>query len=62
MAIGKQVGNREWFGMPLVKVQGMNERRAFQDDSYAGMPMAMNATLVSLGVAKPSFQGEIVLW
>ena len=61
VAIGEQVGNREWFGVPLVNVQGVNERWSFQDDAHAGMPMAVNTALVSLGVAKPSLQIEIVL-
>lgn len=60
VAIGEQVGNGEWFGMPQVNVQGMNERRAFQDDADAGMPMAVNSPFVPLGIAKPTFQIEIV--
>lgn len=59
--MGEQIGSGERFRVPLVNVQGVNERSALQDDAYARMPVAVNPPFVSLGVAKPAFQVEIVL-
>ncbi len=47
--------------MPLVNIQGVNQCRSLQNNAHACMPVAVNATLVSLGVAKPALQVEIVL-
>jgi hypothetical protein len=61
VAVGEKFSGGEWFRVPPVNIQGVNERRAFQDDPHAGMPVAVDSPFVRLGVAKPAFQVEIVL-
>ncbi len=61
VAEGQQVGGRERFGVALVEIQSVNQRRAFQHDSHTGVAMSVNAAFVGFGVAKPAFQIEIIL-
>ena len=62
VAIGKQVGGGKRFRVPQMRVQGMDQGAAFLHDPYSGMMMAVNPSLVPLGVAEPAFQIEIIAW
>ena len=48
-------------GCERVRVQGMHQRRAFQNDANPRVAMAVDPPLVTLGQAKPPLQIEIVL-
>ena len=61
IAKGQQVSGREWFGVALVEIQSVNQRRAFQHDSHTRVAMSVDAAFVGFGVAKPAFQIEIIL-
>ena len=43
-------------------VQHGNQRGTFNDDAYARMSVAMNATLMPLGTTKEPFQIQVVPW
>jgi hypothetical protein len=43
-----------------VRVEGQQHRGAFLHESYAGVPVAVQATFVPFGLAEPAFQGEVV--
>ena len=61
VAKGQQVGGGKRFGVTLVEIQSVNQRRAFQHDSHTGVAMSVDAAFVGFGVAKPAFQIEIIL-
>ena len=61
IAKGQQVCGGERFRVTLVKIQSVNQRRAFQHDSHARMAVAVDAAFVALGITKPAFQIQIVL-
>src|SRR5947209_12076963 len=60
LAVGTQVFDTEWSRVDQVSVQGQQQRRAFLHDSHSGMTVAMNPTLMALGLAKPTLQIEVV--
>lgn len=62
MSIGKQVGGGQWFRMPQVGVQGMDQRAAFLHDPHPGVMMAVDPSLVPLRIPEPAFQIEIIAW
>jgi hypothetical protein len=43
-----------------VRVESQQQRGAFLDESYPGVPVAMQAAFVPFGLAEPAFQVEIV--
>ena len=57
---GQQVGGSERFRVPQVSVQGLDQGATFRHDPHSGMVMAVNPSLVCLGVAEPALQAEIV--
>ena len=61
VAKGQQVGGGKRFGVTLVEIQSVNQRRAFQHDSHTRVAMSVDAAFVGFGVAKPAFQIEIIL-
>jgi len=44
-----------------VRVEGQQQRGAFLDESYSGVPVAVHAAFVPFGLAEPAFQVEVVL-
>src|SRR3954471_19972008 len=46
--------------MSQVRIQGQDQRRTFLHDPHSGMTMAVNPTLMALGLAEPPLQVEIV--
>jgi hypothetical protein len=58
--IWRQLGCSEWAEMVQVSVQRASQRRALLDQSHSGMTSAMNSPLVPFGLAKPSFQVQVV--
>jgi hypothetical protein len=44
-----------------VRVEGQQQRGAFLDEAYPGVPVAVHAALVPFGLAEPAFQVEVVL-
>ena len=46
--------------MSQVRIQGQDQRRTFLHDPHPGMTMAVNPTLMALGLAEPPLQVEIV--
>jgi hypothetical protein len=46
--------------MSQVRIQGQDLRRTFLDNPHPGMTMAVNPTLMALGLAEPPLQVEIV--
>jgi hypothetical protein len=46
--------------MSQVRIQGQDQRRTLLNDPHSGMTMAVNPTLMALGLAEPPLQGEIV--
>jgi len=43
-----------------MSIEGRQQRRAFPNNSYAGMASSMNPALVSLGLSEPSLQVQVV--
>jgi len=58
--VRQQVGDDEWFGVGVVGVQCMDQRRPFLNDPHSRMAMAVDPTLMPLGQAEPPLQIEIV--
>ncbi len=46
--------------MSQVRIQGQDQRWTFLHDPHPGMTMAVNPTLMALGLAEPPLQVEIV--
>ena len=46
--------------MAQVRIQGVDQSRAFLHNPHAGMLASMNVTFMSLRLAKPAFQVEVV--
>jgi hypothetical protein len=55
-----EIGRREDRGMVDVRVEGRRERRPFLDDPHPGVRVAVDATLVPLGIPEPAFEIEVV--
>ena len=47
--------------MSQVGIQGQQKRGAFLHDSHSGMTVAVNPTLVTLGLTKPTLQIQVVI-
>ena len=60
LAVGPQVFGTKGIGVSQVGIQGQQQRRAFLDDSYSGMTVAVDPTLMPLGLAEPTLQIEVV--
>jgi hypothetical protein len=59
--VRQQVVDAERFGVGVVGVQRMHQRRPFLDDSHSRMAMAVDPTLMPLGQAEPALQIQIVV-
>ena len=46
--------------MSQVRIQGQDQRRTFLHDPHSGMTMAVNPTLMALGLAEPPLKVEVV--
>jgi len=44
-----------------VRIEGQQQRGAFLDKANPGVPVAVNAALVSFGLSEPPFEVEVVL-
>ena len=60
-AIRHQIVDREWPGMRRVRIQCVDHRRPFLNDSNSRVAMTVDPPLMTLGQPKPSFKIEIVL-
>src|SRR5271157_4642520 len=60
-AIRQQIVDREWPGMRRVRIQCVDHRRPFLNDSNSRVAMAVDPPLMTLRQPKPSFKIEIVL-
>jgi hypothetical protein len=56
----EQIVYGERIGMCAMGVEGMHQRRSFQDDPNPGVAMAVDPSFVPLGQAKPALEIEIV--
>jgi hypothetical protein len=59
--VGNQIVRDEWLGMMRVRVERQDQGWALFDKSDAGVTAAMNSPLMTLGLAEPAFQVEVVL-
>jgi hypothetical protein len=59
-SVREEVMGIERLGMRQVRVQGQDQCRTFLHDPHPGMTMAVNPTLMALGLAEPPLQVEIV--
>ena len=59
--VRQQVGDAKRFGVGVVGVQRVHQRRPFLDDPHPRMAMAVDPTLMPLGQAGPTLQIEIVV-
>jgi hypothetical protein len=50
----------EWFGMVPMRVESQQHRCSFLHNAHAGVTTPVDATLVSFGQSKPTFQIQIV--
>ncbi len=50
---GPQVSGGERFGVTLLEIQSVNQRRAFQHDSHTGVAAFVDAASVGLGAGLP---------
>ena len=62
MEVGEQFGDRQRSGMTQMCVESVDQGWAFLHNPHAGMLMSMNVALVSLRLAKPALQVEVVAW
>ena len=60
LAVGSQVVDGKGSGVPQMGIQRRQQRRALPHDSHPGMTVAVNPTLMSLGLTKPTLQSEVV--
>jgi hypothetical protein len=60
IAVGSQVFRVEGLGVRQVGIQCQEQGRTFLHDSHPGMTVAVNPTLVSLRLAKPTLQIQVV--
>ena len=61
-AVGDQIVRNEWLGMMHVGIKRQKQGWAFLDKPDAGMTAAMYPPLMTLRLAEPPFQVQIVLW
>ncbi len=61
MAIGPYIRGGEWLRVCYVRIEGQQQRGAFLDEPYPGVPVAVHAAFVPFGLAEPAFQVEVVL-
>jgi hypothetical protein len=61
VAIGPYIRGGEWLRVRYVRVESHQQRGAFLDEPYPGVPVAVYAAFVPFGLAKPAFQVEVVL-
>ena len=61
MAIGPYIRGDAWLRVRYVRVESHQQRGAFLDEPYPGVPVAVYAAFVPFGLAKPAFQVEVVL-
>ena len=59
--VRQQVVDAERFGVGVVGVQRVHQRRPFLDDPHPRVAMAVDPTLMPLGQAEPALQIEIVV-
>jgi hypothetical protein len=60
LPVREQVLGNERRGMSQVRIRGQDQRRPFPHDPHSGMAMAVNPTLMALGLAGPPLPVEIV--
>lgn len=58
--VGAQFTGGEWLRVVQMGIQGVDQARAFLYNSHPGMFASMNAAFMSLRLAKPAFQVEVV--
>lgn len=58
--VGEQIAGGEWLRVVEMRIQGVDQARAFLHNPHAGMFVSMNATFMPLRLAKPAFQVEVV--
>jgi hypothetical protein len=61
VAVGPDIRSDERLWVCQVRIEGQQQRGAFLDKANPGVPVAVNATLVSFGVSEPPFEVEVVL-
>jgi hypothetical protein len=61
VAIGPYIRGGAWLRVHYVRVEGQQQRGAFLDEAYPGVPVAVHAALVPFGLAEPACQVEGVL-
>lgn len=61
MAIGPYIRSGERLGVGQVCIEGQQQRGAFLDKTNPGVPVAVNAALVSFGLSEPPLEVEVVL-
>ena len=61
MAIGPEICGGAWLRVCQVRIEGQQQRRAFLDEAYPGVPVAVYAAFVPFGLAEPAFQVKVVL-
>jgi len=44
-----------------VRIEGQQQRGAFLDEPYTGVPVAVHTAFVPFGLAEPAFQIKVVL-
>ena len=60
VAVRQQFAGGEWLRVVQMRIQGVDQARAFLHNPHAGMFASMNVAFMSLRLAKPAFQVEIV--
>lgn len=60
VAVGQQFAGGEWLRVVQMRIQGVDQARAFLHNPHAGMFASMNVAFMSLRLAKPAFQVEVV--
>ncbi len=60
LAVAAEVVGFKWLGVGQVGIQGQEQRWAFLHDSHSGVTVAVNPTLMSLRLSKPTLQIEVV--
>lgn len=58
--VGEQFAGGEWLRVVQMRIQGVDQARAFLHNPHAGMFVSMNAAFMSLRLAKPALQVEVV--
>ena len=61
MAIGPYIRGGEWLRVRYVRVESHQQRGAFLDEPYPGVPVAVHAACVPFRLAEPAFEVEVVL-